>query len=153
MPHRGEAAGFGTDGAERHTLPQRIGMTCDFARVLTQEVRSRDPVDVACRGIGAMERLAQANQSFICVQLEPKHIRVGRGLQSFDTSDSHVLSASHRLRCLLGGVMVRVTPQARLAQPLLCIHFRPKASQPQRRQIDRRLAVHDPVREHFTNRR
>ncbi len=71
-------------------------MPRDLARILAEQVRRADLVDVAGRGLGAKERLTQAHQALVGVDLNPEQVGVGGGLQRLDAGDLHGRYASTR---------------------------------------------------------
>src|SRR5205085_11659385 len=94
-----------------HALAERIRVSGNLARVLAEQVRRRDLMDVACGCLGPEERLAQAHQTFVRMQLQPQQVRIHRCLQRFDASDPHTFLLE------LGFYAARMTSPAGAVNP------------------------------------
>src|SRR5207249_3729369 len=92
----GQPARFGADGAKRHALSEGVCVPRHLAWILAEQIGHGDLADVTGRGLGAKERLAQADQTLVRVDLNPEQVGVRGRLQRFDAGDLHGRYASTR---------------------------------------------------------
>ena len=64
-------------------------MPLDLQRVLAEKIRRRDLVDMPDYRIGALARLAEADQTFVRMDVHPHVVGILAKLQRFDGRDLH----------------------------------------------------------------